>query len=134
MKTKNSYIADSSQPFLFVFCRGAATKKLKTHETIHFQQQLEMLFVFQWLMYLVFWIIGCIKYRNGKKAYYRNPFEQEAYDNEHNIDYLKNRKQKSRPSPPPGCGSGSGLLTFEQARENSDFPNAGGGERQTHPW
>jgi len=81
--------------FLFVFCRGSATKKLKTHETIHFQQQLEMLFVFQWLMYLIFWIIGCIKHRNGKEAYYRNPFEQEAYDNEHDIDYLKNRKRYS---------------------------------------
>ena len=81
--------------FIFVFCRNKITKRLKTHETIHFQQQLEMLFVFQWLLYGLFWLIGLVKYKNGKKAYYQNPFEQEAYDNEYDQNYLQKRKRFS---------------------------------------
>ncbi len=79
----------------FVFCKGKLTKETKRHETIHFQQQLEMLFVLQWLLYGLFWLIGYIKYRDGQKAYYRNPFEQEAYDNETVENYLSNRKRFS---------------------------------------
>jgi len=81
--------------FIFVFCRNEATERLKVHETIHFQQQLEMLFVFQWILYGIFWLVGLIKYKNGKEAYYKNPFEQEAYANEYDNNYLKNRKRFS---------------------------------------
>lgn len=119
---------------LWVWSRREMSDKTKRHETIHFQQQLELLFVFQWILYGVFWLIGLIKYRNswdeenprgaisypegsiykviddvavkvkpepvrkkytsaGNKAYYRNPAEQEAYDNEDDLDYLQNRKR-----------------------------------------
>jgi len=77
----------------FVFCRGKLSEETRRHETIHFQQQLEMLFVLQWLLYGLFWLIGYIKYRDGQKAYYRSPFEQEAYDNETVENYLSNRKR-----------------------------------------
>ena len=79
----------------FVFCKGKLTEEVKRHETIHFQQQLEMLFVPQWFLYGLFWLIGRVKYRNGEKAYHRNPFEQEAYDNETTENYLSNRKRFS---------------------------------------
>ena len=79
----------------FVFCKGKLTEETKRHETIHFQQQLEMLFVPQWFLYGLFWLIGRVKYRNGEKAYHRNPFEQEAYDNETTENYLSNRKRFS---------------------------------------
>jgi len=75
-----------------VVCRGVMSEKTKNHETIHYRQQLEMLFVFQWLMYGLFHIIGLFRYRDGKTAYYENPFEREAYDNDQNLDYLKTRK------------------------------------------
>ena len=39
-----------------------------------------MLFIFQWICYGICWLIGYAKYRDGKKAYYQNPFEQQAYD------------------------------------------------------
>jgi hypothetical protein len=39
--------------------------------------------------------VGLIKYRNLKKSYYKNLFEQEAYDNEEDVDYLSNRKRYS---------------------------------------
>ena len=79
----------------FVWCRGKLTDSLKRHETIHFQQQLELLFVFQWVLYILFWLRGYIKYRSGAIAYIRNPFEQEAYGNQHKTDYLSTRKRYS---------------------------------------
>ena len=77
----------------WVWCRGELSDKTKQHETIHFHQQLEMLFVGQWILYIVFYLIGLIKYRNGEKAYRANPFEKEAYDNESNQFYLITRKR-----------------------------------------
>tara|TARA_B100001094_G_C17634737_1_gene532173 strand:+ start:27 stop:422 length:396 start_codon:yes stop_codon:yes gene_type:complete len=75
----------------FVFARRSLNETSRRHETIHYRQQLELLFVFQWILYLVFWLWGLVKYRDAKRAYYRNPFEQEAYDNEHDPRYLNNR-------------------------------------------
>jgi len=81
--------------FIFVFCREVPSKITKRHETIHFQQQLELLFVFQWILYGFFWLKNYIKSRDTFNAYYMNPFEQEAYHNEDNVDYLKERKRYS---------------------------------------
>ena len=67
----------------------------KTHETIHYQQQLELLFVFHWALYFLFWVIGMIRFRSGMMAYFNNPFEIEAYKNEADIDYLATRKRYS---------------------------------------
>ena len=75
----------------FVACRGVMSKTTRRHETIHYHQQLEMLFVGQWILYAAFWLIGLVKYRSGKKAYYENPFEREAYDNEKKYTYLDKR-------------------------------------------
>ena len=76
-----------------VFCRGSLTPTVKRHETIHFQQQLEMLFVVQLILYVAFWLLGLIKYRNSSVAYYENPFEREAYANDGDERYLENRSR-----------------------------------------
>lgn len=75
----------------WVFCRGEMNKTTRRHETIHFQQQLEMGFVGQWILYGLFWLIGLARYRDGAKAYRENPFEREAYDNERKFTYLEKR-------------------------------------------
>ena len=77
--------------FIFVFCAGKFDERLKRHESIHFHQQLELLFVFQWILYGLFWLVGFIKYRDSEKAYRRNPFEQEAYNCENIENYLPHR-------------------------------------------
>lgn len=77
---------------LWVWCKGVMSERTKRHETIHFRQQLEMMFIFQWLLYGFFHIVGLIKYGDGKKAYYENPFEREAYSNDGNVSYLSERK------------------------------------------
>ena len=76
----------------FVVCRGQLSEKTITHETIHFLQQLEMLFVLQWILYGLFYVIGRFTKGSWKAAYYENPFEVEAYANDLDPDYLEERK------------------------------------------
>jgi hypothetical protein len=76
---------------VWVWCRSKLSEATRRHEATHFQQQLEMLFVGQWLLYLAFWLWGLIKYRDGKKAYRESPFEREAYRNETDQEYLSSR-------------------------------------------
>ncbi len=77
----------------WVWCRGELNKTTKRHETIHFQQQIEMLFFLHWITYGLFWLVGLIRYRNGAVAYKENPFEREAYYNERKHTYLEKRKR-----------------------------------------
>ena len=79
----------------FVWCKGTLSETDKIHETIHYQQQLELLFVGQWLLYLLFYVVGFVKHRNGMLAYLHNRFEVEAYNNENNKDYLITRRRWS---------------------------------------
>tara|TARA_B100000161_G_scaffold174626_1_gene125349 strand:- start:794 stop:1198 length:405 start_codon:yes stop_codon:yes gene_type:complete len=76
----------------FVWCRGEMDAETKNHETIHYHQQLELLFIGQWILYVFYWLKGLITYRNGEIAYLESPFEREAYANDQNLDYLKTRK------------------------------------------
>jgi len=76
----------------WVVCRGVLTPKVRRHETVHYQQQLELLFIGQWLCYGICWLIGFIKYRDGAKAYHQNPFEQEAYALAEDENGLVNRQ------------------------------------------
>tara|TARA_B100000161_G_scaffold37783_2_gene22523 strand:- start:15 stop:383 length:369 start_codon:yes stop_codon:yes gene_type:complete len=77
---------------IWVVCRGTMSERTKRHEIIHYKQQLEMLFVLQWALYGIFHLINLVRYRDGQIAYYENPFEREAYDNDEDVDYLEKRK------------------------------------------
>tara|TARA_Y100001970_G_C14002282_1_gene734030 strand:+ start:93 stop:461 length:369 start_codon:yes stop_codon:yes gene_type:complete len=76
---------------LWVWNRGEFDERLKQHETIHFQQQLELLFVMQWILYGLYYLKGLIVYKDGETAYRQSPFEREAYLNEREEGYLENR-------------------------------------------
>lgn len=78
---------------IWVWCRGKMSEKTKRHECIHFQQQLELGFLLHWILYALSWVAGYIKYRNGRDAYYNCLFEREAYDCDHQEDYLEKRKR-----------------------------------------
>ena len=70
--------------FPFVFVRGKSiSEKTLRHEKIHFAQQKELLIVFFYLLYLIFWIF---------KGYRNIPFEKEAYSNQNDFFYLKKRR------------------------------------------
>jgi hypothetical protein len=77
----------------WVWCRGELTDEVRRHETVHYQQQLELLFIGQWLCYGICWLIGFVKYRSGAKAYQQNPFEQEAYELDGDPNGLISRKR-----------------------------------------
>ena len=77
---------------IWVWCRGEMDEETKRHEAIHFWQQVELLVVFQWILYGLFWLIGRVKFRDGELAYYQNPFEIEAYENDKDPDYLSKRQ------------------------------------------
>jgi hypothetical protein len=62
------------------------------HECIHLKQQLEMGLVFFYIWYLVEYLLRLIVFRNHLLAYYNISFEREAYGNEANPEYLKNRR------------------------------------------
>ena len=79
----------------FVFCKTKISASLRRHETIHFQQQLELLFVGFFALYLFFWFVSLIRCRDGAKAYHEIPFEREAYYNQYASNYLETRKRYS---------------------------------------
>jgi hypothetical protein len=84
---------------LFVRKGVAVTDRMLNHEKIHTAQMVEMLFVFFYLWYIVEWVVRLFIRRNSKgmnplvNSYYNIGFEREAYQNERNLNYLKERKK-----------------------------------------
>lgn len=62
------------------------------HERIHHRQQLELLIVPFYLLYLLNYLYNLAKYRKHFKAYQEIIFEREAYAMDKDYDYLKRRK------------------------------------------
>lgn len=76
------FVAMTIYPFIF-----SRKKELSdiiiNHENIHGRQQLELLIIPFYIIYLIEWIF---------KGYKDISFEKESYNNEKNLDYLKTRK------------------------------------------
>lgn len=62
------------------------------HECIHLKQQLELLILFFYIWYFIEFFINLMKYKDKHRAYHNICFEREAYANENDLDYLKNRR------------------------------------------
>jgi len=69
--------------------KGNSEEILK-HEFIHIKQQIEMLVIPFFIIYLLEWFVKLFKY--GGKAYNNISFEREAYANEDVTNYTKIRK------------------------------------------
>jgi len=77
----------------FIFFRGEANERVTNHESIHIAQYNE-LFVLGFLFLYVFdFLKGLVKYRDKEVAYMMIRFEKEAYENDDNLEYLKNREK-----------------------------------------
>ncbi len=76
----------------FIIFKGEVNDEVVRHERIHIMQQRELLVIFFYLLYVVFWIFNLVKYRNSYLAYANLPFEREAYANDHDEFYILNRK------------------------------------------
>lgn len=66
--------------------------QLLNHEKIHLRQQLELLVLPFYIIYLVEYLIHLILHRNHDKAYRNISFEKEAYAQDSNLTYLQNRR------------------------------------------
>ncbi len=80
--------------FPFIFLKTKKLKENKTlinHEKIHLKQQSELLIVFFFILYGIEFLIKLIKYKNTYLAYKSLSFEREAYQNETDFNYIKNR-------------------------------------------
>lgn len=101
--------------FPFVVVRKKGNKVMVNHERIHLFQWVGILLIVipvmilidpEWSMwikialcyfsfpiiYVIFHYINRIKGMDHETAYYNNPFEKEAYANQYNFKYLKERK------------------------------------------
>ena len=86
------YIGITIFPFVIL-----KTKNLKqdlvliNHEKIHLRQQIELLVIPFFIIYVFEFLIRLIQYRKWNLAYRNISFEREAYANEKDLDYLKSR-------------------------------------------
>ena len=63
------------------------------HESIHTKQIKEMLYIPFYVLYILEWFVRFIICGNSKLAYRKISFEIEAYLNQYDENYLKNRKR-----------------------------------------
>lgn len=80
--------------FPFVFIKDKVDKGnfvIVNHEKIHLRQQLELLIIPFFIWYGLEYVYRLFQYKNANLAYRNISFEREAYTNEMNFNYLKNR-------------------------------------------
>lgn len=80
--------------FPFVFLKYPVDKNnavFINHERIHLRQQLELLIVPFFIWYFLEYLVRLFQYQNFDLAYRNICFEREAYANERNLDFLKQR-------------------------------------------
>jgi hypothetical protein len=78
----------------FVFLKDKSDKEnvvLLNHECIHIRQQIELLVVPFLVWYILEYLVRLLQFRDRNLAYRNISFEREAYQNEKNLHYLKQR-------------------------------------------
>ncbi len=78
----------------FIILRNGNLKNdliLMNHERIHLRQQVELLVIPFFVCYGIEFLIRLAQYKSRYKAYKNISFEREAYANETDLQYLKNR-------------------------------------------
>lgn len=91
-KIFNYYTGLSFFVFIWITREANDQTQLIRHEKIHFWQQVEMLFIFHWLFYAFFYLVGRMNGQCHYIAYRYNPFEIEAFDNDPDTGYLQKRR------------------------------------------
>jgi hypothetical protein len=87
-----NYVGLSFWPFIFLKYETLKEDQiLINHEKIHLKQQQELLLLPFYILYFVEWLLRCLYYLDGYKAYQNISFEREAYCNEKNLDYPSER-------------------------------------------
>lgn len=71
------------------------SNKTINHESIHTAQMKEMGFIFFYLWYVIEYVLIRLFHKKQGDAYHDVSFEEEAYNNDDNLEYLKTRKHYS---------------------------------------
>lgn len=80
-------------PFILVSRKELKNDQvLINHEKIHLWQQIEMLVVPFYILYVLNYLYNRFKFKDHHKAYMNIVFEKEAYAHENNLSYLSQRK------------------------------------------
>lgn len=80
--------------FPFIILKNKALESdlvLINHESIHLNQQIELLIFPFYIWYVLEFIVRFFQYKNWSSAYRNISFEREAYAQENNSEYLKTR-------------------------------------------
>jgi hypothetical protein len=80
--------------FPFMILKNGKLKEnifLINHEKIHLSQQIELLVIPFFMLYIIEFIVRLIQYKQWNLAYKNISFEREAYRNEKDLNYLKSR-------------------------------------------
>ena len=85
-------------------CKKSLKKQTINHESIHTEQMKEMLYIFFYIWYLIEWMIKipCSWFykqpKNHRKitkvAYHSISFEQEAFYNQYDYEYLEGKRKR----------------------------------------
>ncbi len=86
------YAAAAIWPLVIIREPKYAIPNIIRHEQIHLKQQLELLVLPFYFIYISEYCYYRLKGRNHTKAYMSISFEKEAYGFENQADYLSNRK------------------------------------------
>jgi hypothetical protein len=80
-------------PFMLFQSKSQQTDLLLiNHEKIHFRQQLELLILPFYVLYLFHYLLNRFKYKDHHQAYLHICFEREAYTHDRDMTYLRKRK------------------------------------------
>ena len=85
------YSAITLWPFIIMNKKRKDDLIILNHERIHLRQQIELLVIPFYIWYGIEFIIRFFQYKSWDQAYRNISFEREAYGNETDLEYLKNR-------------------------------------------
>ena len=79
--------------FPFIISRDKMSDLTIRQELIHIEQQKELIVIFFYILYILYWLKGKVQGMSNDDAYMNIPFEQEAYRKMYDENYLKRRKR-----------------------------------------
>jgi hypothetical protein len=87
------YVGITMYPFVLLKTSALRNNEvLLNHENIHLRQQLELLIIPFYIIYVVEFFVRFVQYRNWQLAYKNISFEREAYKHENDLGYVNSRK------------------------------------------
>ena len=88
-----NYVGLSLWPFIILKHDGLKEDNvLINHERIHLKQQMELLIIPFYIIYVLEWLVRSLFYLSFYRGYQNISFEREAYANEHNLKYPIERR------------------------------------------